>query len=322
MKTVALLGAAHIHTPGFMKRLAQRDGVALGCVWDHDRERRERWAAGMSARAIADPADALRDDAIDAVIVCSETVRHEALITAAAEAGKPMFVEKPLGMGGADARRMADAVEAHHVVFHTGFFQRGFAVNQFIKARIEDGSFGAITRARQSNCHEGALAGWFDTEWRWMTDPAQAGVGAFGDMGAHALDLLMWWLGPIAAATAVVGKAINRYGCDEYGEGLLRFASGAAGTLAAGWVDVANPVTTIVSGTGAHAAVINGELYFACERIPGADGKSPWTQLPAPAPAGYDLFLDWLEGKADTSQFVSARACAERNEAMEKMLAS
>jgi len=315
MKKIALLGAAHIHTPGFMKRFAQRETIILSHVWDHDRTRRARWAREMKANAIATPAEALSDPDVAAVIVCSETVHHEALVVAAAEAGKAIFAEKPLGMAAGDARRMADAVERHRVVFQTGYFQRGLPAHQFIAARIADGSLGTITRARVSNCHAGASLGWFDTEWRWMADPAQAGVGAFGDMGAHALDLLMWWLGPVAAASSALGIAMDRYGCDEYGEGLLRFRSGAVATLAAGWVDVANPVTALVSGTRGHITVSEGKVWLKRE----GDDAAQEAALPAPQPAGFDLFLDWLEGKADTAGFVSARACAERNAAMDML---
>jgi predicted dehydrogenase len=49
---------------------------------------------------------------------------------------------------------------------------------------------GKITRARGSNCHSGSLGGWFDKEYRWMADPKIAGVGAFGDLGTHKLDIL------------------------------------------------------------------------------------------------------------------------------------
>ena len=55
----------------------------------------------------------------------------------------------------------------------------------------------------------------------------------------------------------------KRYGeCDETGEAILEFDNGAIATLAAGWVDVANPVTHLISGTEGHAVVINGQTLF------------------------------------------------------------
>ena len=131
---------------------------------------------------------------------------------------------------------------------------RGQPVHQFLREQIRLGNFGQITRVRHSNCHSGSLGRWFDTEWLWMTDLAQAGVGAFGDLGTHSLDILMWLMGDVARVTATMDTAVANYGpTDEFGEGLMVFANGVVGTLAAGWVDVQNPVTALVSGTEGHA---------------------------------------------------------------------
>src|SRR5205814_10649386 len=121
----------------------------------------------------------------------------------------------------------------------TGYSTRGRPVHQFITQSIGAKQYGKITRARASNCHSGALGGWFDTEWRWMADPKQSGVGGFGDLGTHHLDLLMWWLGDVASCTAAIDSGTARYpDCDELGESLFPFKSGYTGTLAAAWGDL------------------------------------------------------------------------------------
>jgi predicted dehydrogenase len=195
---------------------------------------------------------------------------------------------------------------------------RSSPVAQFLKAQVDSGAFGKITRVRGSNCHSGALGGWFDKEWRWMADPTIAGCGAFGDLGTHSLDLLIWLCGEVSAVTAQLDNGKARYpDCDETGEALLRFKSGAIGTLAAAWDDLANPVSLIISGTEAHAAVIDGELFFTCKNVEGADGKTPWTKLPAAKPHAFELFLDALVGKP--AELVGAREAAYRNVVMEAM---
>src|SRR5262249_13011399 len=161
-----------------------------------------------------------------AVVICSETTRHHDLVMAAAEAKKHMFVEKPLGITAKESRAMADAITRANLLFTTGYFNRMEPTHIFLKEQIARGSFGKITRARGSNCHNGSLGGWFDTEWRWMADPKIAGVGAFGDLGTHLLDILMWMLGDVASVTADIKVVTGKYGdCDESGEALLKFAS-------------------------------------------------------------------------------------------------
>ena len=159
--------------------------------------------------------------AIPAVVICSETNRHEQLVLPAAAAKKHMFVEKPLGFAAADAWRMARAIEEAGVLFQTGYFMRGNPAHLFLREQIKAGAFGKITRIRHSNCHAGSIGRWFDTDWRWMADLDQAGVGAFGDLGTHSLDILMWLMGDIARTTAAMDVALGNYGpTDEFGEGL------------------------------------------------------------------------------------------------------
>ncbi|HRW04823.1 MAG TPA: Gfo/Idh/MocA family oxidoreductase [Caldilineaceae bacterium] len=311
MKTLALVGCAHIHTPGFVKRLQARKDVKVTKVWDHEFARADKWATETGAQTVNDLSAIWSDSTVDGVIICSETNRHQPLVEAAAAAKKHMFVEKPLGIGAADSLAMASAIEEAGVLFQTGYFQRGNPIHLFIREQIQAGHLGKITRVRHSNCHAGSLGGWFDTDWRWMADLEQAGVGGFGDLGTHSLDILMWLLGDVARVTATVDVATGRYGdCDEYGEGLLVFQNGAVATLAAGWVDVAHPVNVIVSGTEGHAYASNGQLYFKSSHVAGADGITPWTELPAEWPHAFELFLDALVGKPDVPLVSPSEAAA------------
>ncbi len=317
MKKLAFVGVAHIHTPGFIERLKKRSDVAVKLVWDHDAGRASKRAAELNAITARDLDTIWSDPEIEAVILCSETNRHEPLVLAAAAAKKHLFVEKPLGMGAKDAYTMATAIERAGVLFQTGYFMRGDPIHLFLREQIAAGHFGKITRVRHSNCHAGSLKGWFDSEWRWMADPAQAGVGAFGDLGTHSLDILMWLMGDIGWVTADINVVTGRYGnCDEYGEGLIKFKNGATGTLAAGWVDVANPVPLLVSGTEGHAHVTDRQLYFQSSHVEGADGKSRWAALPTALPHAFDLFLDAVVGRPGVP-LVGAREAAARSSVME-----
>ena len=124
MSIISLVGCAHIHTPGFVNMLKERDDVTVKSVWDHDQARAQRWADELHATVAANPEEIWDDEAVEAAIICSETNRHEALVLAAANAKKHLFVEKPLGFGASDSYRMADAIEQAGVIFQTGYFMR------------------------------------------------------------------------------------------------------------------------------------------------------------------------------------------------------
>jgi predicted dehydrogenase len=317
--TLAFVGCAHIHTPGFVKLLAGRKDMKVKSVWDHDAARAEKCAKELGAKVVQSADEIWPDAEVAGVVICSETNRHLALVLAAAKARKHMFVEKPLGITGKESGEMADAIEKAGLLFTTGYFMRTAPQHLFLKEQVAKGNFGKITRVRGSNCHSGSLGGWFDTEWRWMADPRIAGVGAFGDLGTHSLDILMWLMGDIESVSADIKVVTSRYGdCDESGEALMRFKNGVTGTLAGGWVDVANPVTLLVSGTEGHAAIVNGELFFQSKKVEGADGKKPWKDLPEGKPAPMHMFVDSIAGKKDLP-LVTPREAAARVVVMEAM---
>jgi predicted dehydrogenase len=316
---LAFVGCAHIHTPGFVRLLKGRNDVKVKWVWDHDTAPAEKQAAELGSKTVRDVGEIWSDPEIVAVVICSETNRHRELVLDASKAGKHMFVEKPLGITARESQEMANAIESAGLLFTTGYFMRTDPKHLFLKQEIAKGNFGKITRVRGSNCHSGSLGGWFDTDWRWMADPKIAGVGAFGDLGTHKLDILMWLIGDVEAVTADIKVVTGRYGtCDESGEGLMRFRNGVTGTLAAGWVDVDDPVQLLISGTEAHAVVVNDKLYYKSKSVPGADGKEPYNDLPAALPVPLHQFVNAVSGKKDQS-LVTPREAAARVSVMEAM---
>jgi predicted dehydrogenase len=316
--TLALVGAAHIHTPGYVKTLKAAPGVVVKCVWDHDGSRAAKSATLLGARVAGTPDEIWSDPEIAGVVILSETNRHHDLVLAAARARKHMFVEKPLGITASESLEMANAIEDARLIFTTGYFMRTDPKHIFLRQEVAKGNFGVITRVRGSNCHNGSLGRWFDTEWRWMADPKIAGIGGFGDLGTHKLDILMWLFGAPDSVAAAVKPVTGHYGdCDETGEALIKFRNGTLGTLGAGWVDIEDPVKLQISGTEAHAVIIDDRLYYNCARL-GSDGKEPYVNLPAEPKAPMLQFLAALGGSAD-QPLVTAREAAARVAAMEAM---
>ena len=322
---LAFVGLAHIHTPGFVKLLAGRPDVRVKWTWDPDPAKVKVRAPELRAQP-GTLEQVFGDPEVKAVVICSETTRHSELVAAAAKARKHLFVEKPLGITGAESRAMAQAIEKAGLVFTTGYFMRTDPKHLFLKEQVAKGAFGTITRASAWNCHSGALGGWFDEKpdkpaesWRWMADPKIAGVGGFGDLGTHSLDILMWLLGDVAAVSAELKNVTRRYGdCDEAGTALMRFEGGITGTLSAGWLDVANPVTLQIAGTEGHALIVNDTLFFQSSRVPGSKIGQPWTSLPEQPKAPLHQFVDAVLGAAG-QPLVPAREAAERVVVMEAM---
>jgi predicted dehydrogenase len=309
--SVAFVGVAHIHTPGYLKLVQHHPGTQIKYVWDHDADRARKRAAEVGAAVPTDLNAVWSDPEIAAVVILSETNRHYELVLAAAKAGKAVYAEKPLGINARESREMAEALEKAGVIFTTGYFMRTDPKHLFLKSEIALGHFGQITRVRGSNCHNGSLGGWFDTEYRWMADPKIAGVGAFGDLGTHKLDILMWLFGGIESVTADIRPVTHRYGdCDETGEALIRFESGVIGTLAAGWVDIEDPVKLLISGTQGNAVIFNDRLFYRSEAVSGSDIHQAWKDLPPADPEPLTQFLDAVGGNKNEPLVTPGEAAA------------
>jgi predicted dehydrogenase len=313
--TLAMVGGAHIHAPNFANRMSRTDFVQTKYVWDPSSETARERQQVTGGDIVDDPNIIFNDPDVDGVIITSQTNMHTNLIFPAVEAGKHVFVEKPVGMNGSEAYEIANAVNNAGVIFQTGYFMRSSGVNQKVRSLVQEGALGDITRLRLSNVHSGVIGGWFDTDWRWMTEPDKAGVGAFGDLGSHVFDLLLWFMEGDSpkACTGYVDSVIGRYPeSDEYGEGMVTFDSGAVATVAAGWVDHANPNQIEISGTKGHLRVTNGNLYV---RIPemDLDASEPYTDLPESWKHPVEIFFDEVAG-TNTAPLITADEAAAVNQ--------
>ena len=315
--TLALLGVAHMHTPMFLQILKMREDVKIAYVWDRDAARAGRWAAECGAKTAKSVAEVLGDSGVSGVVILSETSLHAELATAAAKAGKHVFVEKPIAAGFQDASQIADAVEKAGVLFTSGYHLRTVPKYLFVKENIEKGNFGKIVRVHCSFCNDCVLQGEFDREFKWTVDPAWGSRGSFADTGTHALDMLMWLMGDVEAVTAEIRTVTGRYpNCDEAGQGMIRFKSGVTGTISAGWIEPENPVELLVAGTEGHATIFNGRLHLRTQKVQGADGARPWGKLP-PGPEHPLLqFVNAIEGQKDLP-LVKPREAAARVKVME-----
>jgi len=143
--------------------------------------------AERGTQTYTDYHDLLNDKAIDAVVVVTPTHTHLEVVTAAAEAGKNIFCEKPAALTLAETDAIIAAVEKAGVMFQVGFmrrFDRGYAA---AKQQIENGVIGDPVVIRSIGRDP------FRTSLEYA-NPAVSG-GLILDMGIHDFDLLRWLMG-------------------------------------------------------------------------------------------------------------------------------
>lgn len=171
----------------------------------------------------ADWPDLLADPAVDVVSVTAPNALHREIGVAVAEAGKHLWIEKPVGLDAADARAVRDAVASAGVQCTVGFNYRAVPAVAALRALVSDGAIGAPTHARVHLFSDYAAHPRGALTWRYTL--AQGGHGVLGDLASHAVDLTRFVLGDLArvvAETAVFipERPLLGAGAVTYGHGL------------------------------------------------------------------------------------------------------
>ena len=154
---------------------------------------------------------------------------HAEPTVVAAQAGKHVICEKPLGRDAAESYDTWQAVAATGVKHMCAFNYRFVPAIRLAREIIASGDIGDIQHFRGSYLQE-----WGTTEGDiWRFDKSAAGSGALGDLGAHVIDLARYLVGEIEQVAAMTQTFIPGRDVDDAVESVVRFESGAVGTIEA-----------------------------------------------------------------------------------------
>lgn len=203
-------------------------------VYDPDADRADRLAVGQGGVAVATPAEVV--EASDAVFVCTWTSEHLRCAELVAAAGKPLFCEKPLSVDLASARELVDVVRSSGIVDMVGLVLRSTPALLGVREMVQDPGSGRVMNVVFRDDQYLPTQGLYASTWRGDVD--RAGSGALLEHSIHDLDILEWLLGPIDTIGAHQSHFHGIDGIEDSVSALLRFASGASGTLSSVWHDV------------------------------------------------------------------------------------
>ncbi|MFJ4364204.1 Gfo/Idh/MocA family protein [Streptomyces chartreusis] len=200
--------------------------------------------------------DVAADPSVRAVSITAPNFLHREIGVAMAEAGKHIWIEKPVGLTAEDARAVADAAAGAGVHSAVGFNYRNAPAVETARELIASGEIGIVTHVRVRLFSDYAAHPQGALTWRYERE--RGGSGVLGDLASHGVDLARFLLGDIASLTAdtaiFVPERARPTGAtaghtlatgelgpvenEDYVNCLLRFASGARGVLEACRVSV------------------------------------------------------------------------------------
>ena len=183
---------------------------------------------------------------IDVVDIASPNDTHKEIAVAAAQAGKMVMCEKPLGRTAAEAESMVEAVEAAGVPNTVWYNYRRVPAVSLIKALLDEGKFGRIFHYRAKFLQDWTISQDLPQggEGLWRLDVSVAGSGVTGDLLAHNIDTALWLNGPIVEVSAMTETFIKErthtltgkvqpVGIDDASAMLCRFENGSLATFEA-----------------------------------------------------------------------------------------
>ena len=150
----------------------------------------------------------IEDPRVEVVNVTLPNAMHREVALAALEAGKHLWVEKPVGRGLEDTAAVAEAARRAGVVTGVGFCYRFAPAVQHARALIAAGEIGDVNHYRGVFLADYANRPDAAASWRFSRE--QAGSGALGDLMAHVVDMTHHLVGPIERLSGRTATMIPR----------------------------------------------------------------------------------------------------------------
>lgn len=209
-------------------------------------------------KAVNDFDELLADPDVDVVSICTPNYLHRDMALAAIKAGKPFWIEKPMGVSAAQSREIAETAEEAGLVSAVGFNYRHTPAILKMRELVRSGRLGRITNVRAWLIADYASDP--DGPLTWRYDRERAGAGVVGDLMSHGADLVQFVCGRIAQVSALtdtfiasrpipskvgvghggweISNEVGPVGNEDYVAMLVRLDSGAVGTLESSRVSV------------------------------------------------------------------------------------
>jgi predicted dehydrogenase len=163
--------------------------VRVVAVADPSPSARERAQRVAGVEAVADPAELIDRRDVSAVVICARSDRHAELAVAAMEAGKHLYLEKPIATSLEDGRLVVEAASRAGVIAMTGFNHRFHPLHVRARNLLQSDAIGAVENVQASFCEPVTV----ESMPEWKRTRATGG-GVVLDLASHQVDLVRWFL--------------------------------------------------------------------------------------------------------------------------------
>jgi len=191
-------------------------------------KKRKAFSAKYGCKAAASYEEILGDRRIEAIVNTTPNNVHLETTRAAAEAGKHVFLDKPIATTIADARAITVACRRAGVVLALGYQRRKESHFRWIRGKIDKGEFGRLVNA-EANISRDRLGQFQADSWRY-TEAGMPG-GVMLQIGIHYTDVLEYLMGPVKAVRGALAQLVLPGENPDIASLILEHENGALSTL-------------------------------------------------------------------------------------------
>ncbi|MEN9686796.1 MAG: hypothetical protein RLZZ28_2582 [Bacteroidota bacterium] len=195
---------------------------SLVAVMRRDMEKAKDYARRHGVpKYYAHATELINDPEINAIYIATPPGSHETYAIEALEAGKPVYVEKPMSVDIASCSRMLDAAQRNSGKLSIAHYRRALPMFLKIKELITVREIGEIRTVRISMLQPNKSGLITETADNWRVNPAIAGAGLFYDLAPHQLDLVMYFFGHPRHAFGFSANQAGFYEAEDIVSGLM-----------------------------------------------------------------------------------------------------
>jgi predicted dehydrogenase len=177
-----------------------------------------------------DDADRLiNDPEVNAVYIATPPSSHAEYTIKAAEAGKPVYVEKPMAAGYNECNVMLDACNKNDVLLFVAYYRRQLPLFLKVKEIIKSGEIGHIQNVNIRLLSPPSPKDYDIQNLPWRVIPEIAGAGYFYDLASHQFDYLDYLFGSIKNVTGYKSNKGGFYSAEDNVTASFEFDNGILG---------------------------------------------------------------------------------------------
>jgi len=240
--------------------VGRANGIEIVSCYTRSEDKRNAFAEKYDCAAASSYEEILADDSIQGIINTTPNNVHLETTQQAADAGKHVFLDKPIANTVGEGMQIAKICRDAGVKLSIGFQRRREAQFRWVHEKVKNGDFGILVQA-EANISRDRLGAFDEGHWRYTAEGMPGGVML--QIGPHYVDVLEMIIGPIVEVSGMLSQLVLPGDNPDVAGLVLRHENGAISTLNAGYASAGENYVMNIYGKKASALyTLSTGMYY------------------------------------------------------------